>query len=436
MDISTAPTDESGIEARDPDPAALQLVDEIYEEVFSAAVPPGEEAPFLRRKIEELDTEALGADFAFVRAALAAARDQFAGEAILQNVKDAKDSGRAKALFAQAAAGFADVGQPELVVRSEFFHAVASAAEANAALDLVSAQKHFAEAERLLSESEELGEGAAVLMEHLRPGVAFTEGLRRAQLGDHQGAELALQHASQASRHIAEAYYPEDSEEHRMFLAQSYFFLAYAELLTCNIEVGRFNFAAIAAKDDIAASARQAEALATDIAVPFVVQMGLMSSVIEQLLRVQQELSHAMVAMLKSDFAAAGTSFAKMRREIQVAREEAVRFGDQGRAMLGICDTMTTQVNNLERQMRPTPKDFGRFTGLVACVLFAVLFLMLSAVDYFLDSGVAGWQVIAASVVVALIGAFSYSAVRFKELLGFVAPGVPAVGGGTEPPAA
>jgi hypothetical protein len=408
---------------------AIEIIEQITTEVFSSDVPVGQEVTFLRQKMKTLDAETLGESLPLVQSALETLRHFFAGADLLRS---AEDYSSAKAHFSNAAEGFTNIGYDELVLQARVNLAVASGLESLQVADIPDAKRHFDAAEILLKDASDLNEDAASQLEHLQLDALFIEAMRRLTVGDLPGAELIVEKASTASRRVAERYYAEDSPLYRAFMGQSYFVLSYYDVIYYFNELAKLNYDAIVAQGDIAGDAIRARQFTEDLDMEVFARMAVMANVFEEMLGVLQTMAKLMLNILKSNLSVESASFSSMRQGIKDARDQAGRFGEQGVYVLRLCDHMTTMINNLERLLRPTTKDFGRFAGLAACVVFAVLFLVLSAAGFFFDIDLNATQLIIACIVLAIIGGFGYGALRFQGLLGLVSPGGSVLGRGSD----
>jgi len=106
-----------------------------------------------------------------------------------------------------------------------------------------------------------------------------------------------------------------------------------------------------------------------------------------------------------------------LKKKIRKASDLFSKAGDEAVVYVRMCDQLYNSVNNLERISKPNKKDFGIFSGLVSCALFLPLFLIISWANWFFKIGLEARTIITSSIVLALIGAFGFGALKFKSLI-------------------
>src|SRR5205807_2584932 len=101
---------------------------------------------------------------------------------------------------------------------------------------------------------------------------------------------------------------------------------------------------------------------------------------------------------------------------VRTATDALDDLPDAGR-LLRTARGLEQQLDNLERLARPTKRDFGVFSGLIACAMFAPLLATVAIVNSVFSLDIGGTLIIETCVVLALVAGFGLTAIRFRTFL-------------------
>ena len=106
-----------------------------------------------------------------------------------------------------------------------------------------------------------------------------------------------------------------------------------------------------------------------------------------------------------------------IKMKVRKAGGLAAEAGPTAMLLVRYCDELSGQIDNLEKVASPGKKDFGAFSGLVACALFLPLFLGVSSANWLLDSPLSEQALLGPSFVLALIGGFGSGALKYTSII-------------------
>jgi len=257
------------------------------------------------------------------------------------------------------------------------------------------------------------------LIDHMEPEILFVSSIQALWARDYATAKTLIDKGSQTAEHAARHYYKKGEPSYCKLQGMARLYQAYFTFFRALKEFNAFEYDKLVADRDLASDAIQAQKL-LDKANPEDIHtrnMNHLSTALVQLLEVIRELAKLMQTVLHSTFKPDLQTLALFKEKIRKAINSLSEAGPRNVPFVRLCNQLIDQVNNLERLAKPSKKDFGAFSGIVACALFLPLFLAMSWANSVFEIGLDAPRIITSCLVLALIGGFGFGALKFKSLI-------------------
>ena len=138
-----------------------------------------------------------------------------------------------------------------------------------------------------------------------------------------------------------------------------------------------------------------------------------------EFLDIAEDVTNIMKKVLKATYTPQPRKFKDLHERVNQALTKASELeGPAGMGLSDSCQKMGQWLDNLERQSQPSKRDFGIWSGLVACVAFAVIFALILAANKVFKLGASAALAIQTSVGLGLVAGFGLGAVKFRSLFG------------------
>jgi hypothetical protein len=138
---------------------------------------------------------------------------------------------------------------------------------------------------------------------------------------------------------------------------------------------------------------------------------------LSQFLGIAEGMAAIMKKVLSARYTPQPKRFKDLHQRVSEARARASELDKSvGLDLSRSCGMMDTWLDNLEHQSRPSKRDFGIYSGLVACVVFAVVLALILAANKLFSLGASGALVLQTSVGLGLVAGFGLGAVKFRSL--------------------
>jgi len=395
-----------------PEQEALiaETVDEILDADFD------EQLPLVERHLQSLDRQEVGSAFETWKIVLQSLWNYL--EALRLIMKEG-DYVKAQELFQSATKEFGKVGQGELKDLSMALGLYSSGITELQRFNIGQGSKLLKKVKNYLRNAGKFGSKYETLIDHMEPDVFFVSGIQALQAYDYATGKTLIDKASQAAEHAARNYHKEGTPLYCKLQGMARLQQAYFTFFRALKEFNAFEYDKLAADRDLASDAIQAQEL-LDKANPediHVRKMNHLSKALVQLLEVIRELAKLMQTILHSTFKPDLQTLALFKEKIRKAINSLSEVGPHYVPFVRLCNQLIDQVNNLERLAKPSKKDFGAFSGIVACALFLPLFLAMSWANSVFEIGLDAPRIITSCLALALIGGFGFGALKFKSLI-------------------
>ncbi len=247
----------------------------------------------------------------------------------------------------------------------------------------------------------------------------FIQGVNALLALDYDNAKTNIDSASQTLKLAAHKYHQKGGRTYNSLIGKSYLYEAVFIFVQANNEFNQFKYDRLAAEQNLAREAIKAHKFlkkgdTEDITLRDFIYL---SKALTLLLEVTNELSKLMQNIFHSTFKPDIQALMVFRKKIRKATNLISKGSPNIVVYIKMCNQLSEQINNLERLAKPNKKDFGAFSGIVACALFLPLFLIISWANFALKIGLNPWTMIFSSLVLGLIGGFGYGAIKFKSLI-------------------
>jgi hypothetical protein len=411
------PQNESGEEVLGlPQPtngAGKTLMAQTIDKFFAVGV--DDALPLIEDAIQALDRQTAGAEFETTQITLRALWNYF--EAI-RVIKTKGDFVAARKSLQSAKSGFDQMGLDELRDLSIGMGVYAEAVTELQKLNISRALDLFENVKMYLESAGKFGSKFKPLIDHMEPEALFVAAVNAMMTSDFASAKVLTEQASQTAQNMANCYYKTEDPLYCSFHGLARFYKAYYTVNRSFRDFNQFNYNELTSKDleQDAVEAKELMNKGDTNNVIFNNVIYLCECNI-QLLCLIRDLAKLMQTIFRSTFKPDPRNLISLKQKIRVAGNAASQAGPQAVALVRFCDQLSIQVDNLERLARPSKKDFGAFSGLIACAAFLPLFLIVSWVNARLGAGLEGSTLITACLVLALIGGFGFGALRFKSLI-------------------
>jgi hypothetical protein len=129
------------------------------------------------------------------------------------------------------------------------------------------------------------------------------------------------------------------------------------------------------------------------------------------------EIAQLMHRVLKSTFKPDVKSLESPRKKLAEVRTRIADIGGEEAVQLTkTAESLSHQINNLERLTKTTKGDFGKFSGLVSAAAFFPLFFGISWIITNFDISIDSTKLLVYSIAFSLISGFGTGAVKFLSL--------------------
>ena len=393
---------------------AETLVIQTIDDIFEIDMP--DVLPAIEKKIKQLNPQEAGEAYDRLHVALQALWHFFYG---LQCINEKADWIKAHESFVSAVSGFNAIGHIELRDLSIGFGVYSEASielqkyNFSQALDLIANVKKY------LDSAGEFGSRYRQFLDQMEPDALFLAGAKALMELDFGNGKTLIEKASQSAEKIATQYYEKGSPLYNTFKGLARYHKAYYTYVKVSADFDQFKFDDLLAEKELLEDAVQAEKLLSqgDLQNEVVRSVYNLSCTILDLLRAVSGLAVLMNNILRSSFKPAPIAFLEIKKRISAASDSAAKAGVQAASMVRMCTQLSERANNLERLAKPSKKDFGVFSGLIASALFLPLFLVVSWSNAAFSIGLNPTTLITSCLVLALIAGFGFGALRFKDLI-------------------
>jgi hypothetical protein len=138
-----------------------------------------------------------------------------------------------------------------------------------------------------------------------------------------------------------------------------------------------------------------------------------------EFLDITEDMTKIMQKVLKARYTPQPRKFKNLHERVNQALTKASELeGPAGMDLSGSCRKMGHWLDNLERQSRPSKRDFGIWSGLVACITFVVVFALILTANKLFSLGAGAALTLQTSVGLGLVAGFGLGAVKFRSLFG------------------
>jgi hypothetical protein len=415
-------TTQSAQPATDPAQHERELVTQAIDSVFE--VDAAEAIPRIDESLQQVQTTFGDAGYETLRGVLRALRKFSGGILLIRNMQHSE----AQALLARSAAEFDQHGQVEL---REFARGLACSSGAYLELqkgNVSQALDSLNEAKLHMKEIGQFGSVGDLMTKVMERDVLAISAMRAMSSLDYPNAKIFYEQTAQTSESIAREF-EEASAGFNLHQGMAHYYRAFS---TFNQSFNRFNqlrYDEVARQTDISADANSAEDLLSRSGKEdkSIERLTYISEGLGHLLEVIQSLSQFMEKVLGSTVKPDAEAFQRLSGKIQTASDLFAKAGPDAVSIVRFCEELNGRLGKIEELTRPSKKDFGKFSGIIACASFLPLFLVTSWVNSNFKVGVSATNLIWYCIALALISGFGFGALKFKTLfVGGKADGEPA----------
>jgi hypothetical protein len=398
--------------ALDPVEHEQELIAQAIDAAFQ--VEPEEAIVQADENLKQLDTVFGNTGYETLRGVLGALRKFFNAFLFVRQARHLD----AQALFEQSVAEFDRYGQGEL---GELAEGLACSSGAYLELqkgNISQALESVNQAKEHMKGVGQFGELGALMTLVMERDIFAISAMRAMSSLDYPAAKTAFEQAAQTSERIARDL-DENSAGFNLHQGLAHFYRTYS---TFNQTFNRFNqlrYDEVARQTNISADAGRARDLLLNSVKndEGVNRSAYISEGLGHLLEVVQSLSQFMEKVLGATVKPDAEAFQRSRGKIQTASDLFAKAGPDSVSIIRFCDELSGRLNKIEELTRPSKKDFGKFSGIIACASFLPLFLVTSWVNSAFRVGVNPSTLIWYCIALALISGFGFGALRFKTLL-------------------
>ncbi len=395
--------------------SSTALVEQTIDEVFDRE--PEEALPLVEQLLDQLTSHASGTVVdAGYRTVLETLWNFFNAIRVMRTEANAAESFNG---FQAAVSGFDQLGRVELRDLSVGMGTYVSAIAELQKYNIGEAVSRFAKGKDYLKNAGKFGSKFETFIDFSEPDILFTSAVQALLVLDYATAKTLIDRATQASVLVANKYFAPSEPNYDFFLGMSLFYQAYYKCMRALNEFNQFEYDRLARDESLAREASDAlpQLARGDVTNIIVQRLNYQAIGYKALLESIHELAAIMQKVFNSTFKTDLTALTKLRTKVQNANDSFSKVGPDAAPLVRFCTQLTNQINNLERLAKPSKKDFGALSGLVSCALFLPLFLIISWVNANSSVKLEGKAVIAAAMVMALIGGFGFGALKFKSLI-------------------
>lgn len=280
------------------------------------------------------------------------------------------------------------------------------------------AKEIFDKIETYLESAGEFSNTYKHLIDHFRPE-AFFVGATSAILDlDYPNAKILCESASKFSHQVAEDYYNESDPDFHKFKGLAHYYKSFYLFHFLYYEFSEFGFQNVIDTTEPTADTFLAINFFKKSAQnePIIIQVTHIATAFSLLIEILIDLSITMNDIMRSTFKADPPSSKRLKEKISLAKEHSAKSGEQSLNLLRFCIMFENKISNLEKLARPNKKDFGKFSGIIACSIALPIFFFLSYTNYYFQLELTGKELITRSFLIALFGGFGSAAIKFKNI--------------------
>jgi hypothetical protein len=332
--------------------------------------------------------------------------------------------GEARDLLQQAVEGFGSAGFDSLRDVSIGIGAYAAAVFEVQNLNLTRADELLKQAKVYLQQAGRFGAKFQPLLDKFEPDHLFIGAFPYLMRLDFDTAAPLIEKASQSAERVAATYYQDGDSDYFLFRGLAHIYRAHYRLVKSFSDFNQFSYLALTSQKDLETDAIKAQKFLAQVepANEVVNNLRHLSVTILNLQGSLVGLAGLMQKVFLSTFKSSAPALQDSKNKAQAALDAATKAGPTAVPLVRLCSQTLNQISNLERYAKPTKKDLGVLSGLVACALFLPLFLLVSWVNSAFQVGVGGTTVTSTCMILALIGGFGYGALRFRTWITGAAP--------------
>jgi hypothetical protein len=308
--------------------------------------------------------------------------------------------------FRRAAYGFARLGDEEQLEAAVF------QAEYNAAA-LLAQQGKFPEAQEKFARLVDGAENSSAIGKEQREKLASLEFETLLQEAGEAGRRGNTAQAAQLLQSLAErlksmaAGHDQNDPAYRLWAGNAGMLVAQAALANGIATISLYNFDHVA--QGASAAAEDAALLLEDVSPA----NAAMTKYYARLLGALEELATIMLRVLNSTFRGDQREFRALRARVTAAREVIPSaVGVNPDLLRQQCDQMDQWVGNLERLARPGKRQIISYGGLVTCVAFCVLLLVVAALNKAFSLDATAATIFSTCTPLALVAGFGLAGLR------------------------
>ena len=390
------------------------FVEQIVDQIFEANL--DKRLPLIEKFINTLKPQKVGSAFETLQITLKSLWEFFAA---IRYVRSEGDFLEASKLFRSAAEGFGQVGKRELRDLSIGFVVYLEAVTELQKMNIGQAMELFKMIKEYLKNAGKYGRIFEQFVDEIEPDAIFVGAVNALMQLDFANAKALIEKASQAAEKVAHNYYREGEPLYNTFQGFAHFYKTYYTFVKALSDFNQFQYDKLTNKQDLLNEAILAHKLLDKGDTENVTfrNVNYMLKGIIQLLESISDLSRLMRTIFNSTFKPDLKTLMLLKQNIDSASNMIAKAGPQAVPLIRLCNQISNQVNNLERLAKPTKKDFGAFSGVVASALFLPLFLVVSWANSTFEIGLDGKTLIVYCLVLALIGGFGFGALKFKSMI-------------------
>lgn len=261
------------------------------------------------------------------------------------------------------------------------------------------------------------GKGFEFLVDRMHPETLFIAALEQIQLLDFAAASTLIDQASAASTQNAEKYCETQDPDRHEYLGLADHYHAYFTFWDSVLRLGKFDFShfenGLALAAPALSAAKHFELFGSD-------QLSIrnlrhMAEGMGAAIQAMALISDAISSLSSAPVKAPNSRLIEARKQLAISKTSFSSAGTDCLPLLRIADNLLELVRNIGEVRRPKPKDFGVYSGIIACILFPLVLSSTACANKWLEIGITPWNHMWVAMVLALVGGFGYGAIRFKS---------------------
>lgn len=334
-------------------------------------------------------------------------------------VRGEGDFTKATALMQQAMDGFEQLRLRELSdVSTGLMHYNLAISELQK-LNIGQAVELFDATIEYLERAGRYGKKYRNLIDHMKSEALYISGIQALQNLDINSGRALIDQAANASQRVAEEYHEKGGIVYCTFVGLGHVYRAHFTFVRAITDLDKFDYDDLSREENLSYHAVQAR--------DFLAQSDLESTPIQnayhlavafvECLEVISSLSVILQTIFQSTFKTEVHALALLRSKVRNAISSISQLGPIAVPLIRSCETILARIDNIEKLARPTKKDFGIYSGLVAAIAFLPILAIASWANASFNVGVPPSLLFSSCLVVALIAGFGFGATRFKSML-------------------